>query len=187
MVQGFEPSVPQARHLLKKHTCLLRVAVSAPFGNPFRIRRLIWVRLFEPGSTARWRFHESLVRLSRVPAPLRSVSHKVCRRAPGSVPRGYGAVPPYRHGSGDRRDMLRIIPVGFCRWTRAKTRSPRPRLRALGSPPANLLVAAFGGRPRPRVAVCAFASAAEADLGLLAGGVLLTRFSTRSAVSRSIN
>jgi hypothetical protein len=27
---GFEPSVPQARHLLKKHTCLLRVAVSAP-------------------------------------------------------------------------------------------------------------------------------------------------------------
>jgi len=27
---GFEPSVPQARHLLKKHTGLLRVAVSAP-------------------------------------------------------------------------------------------------------------------------------------------------------------
>ena len=33
----------------------------------------------------------------------------------------------------------------------------------------------------------AFTSAAEADLGLLAGGVLLTRANTRSAVSRSIN
>src|SRR6202011_1188583 len=51
----------------------------------------------------------------------------------------------------------------------------------------DLLVAAFGGRPRPRVALEAFASAAEADLDLLAGGVLLKRVSTRSAVSRSIN
>ena len=48
-------------------------------------------------------------------------------------------------------------------------------------------MAAFGGRPRPRVAVAAFASVAAADVGLLAGGVLLTRVSTRSAVSRSVN
>src|SRR4029077_14008979 len=75
----------------------------------------------------------------------------------------------------------RVLPVA-----RARTRSPRPWLRALGSRPANLLVAALGGRPRPRVAVCAFDSAAEADLGLLAGGVLLTLVSTRSPVSRSI-
>ena len=33
----------------------------------------------------------------------------------------------------------------------------------------------------------AFASAAAADVGLLEGGVLLTRVSTRSAVSRSVN
>src|SRR6266446_5313400 len=72
----------------------------------------------------------------------------------------------------------RVLPVA-----RARTRSLRPRLRALGSPPADLLVAALGGRPRLRVALEAFASAAEADLGLLAGGVLLTRVSTRSAVS----
>src|ERR1700730_17059724 len=81
-------------------------------------------------------------------------------------------------------NSCRVLPVA-----RAKTRSPRPRLRALGSPPANLLVAAFGGRPGPRVALEAFAlaSAAEVDLGLLAGGALLARVSTRSAVSRSIN
>ena len=41
-------------------------------------------------------------------------SHRVCRRAPGSDPRGCGAVLPCRHGSGDRQDMPRIIPVGFC-------------------------------------------------------------------------
>jgi hypothetical protein len=35
--------------------------------------------------------------------------------------------------------------------------------------------------------VGAFTSAAEVDLDLLAGSVLLTRTSTRSAVSRSIN
>ena len=70
----------------------------------------------------------------------------------------------------------RVLPVA-----RARTRSPRPRFRALGSRPADLLVADLGGRPRPRVALEAFASAAEADLGLLAGGVLLTRVSTRSA------
>src|SRR4029077_19201726 len=29
-----------------------------PFGNPSRIRRLIWERPFEPGSTARWRFYD---------------------------------------------------------------------------------------------------------------------------------
>ena len=48
------------------------------------------------------------------------------------------------------------------------------------------LVAALGGRPRPLVAG-AFVSAAAADVGLLEGGVLLTRVSTRSAVSRSVN
>src|SRR6266436_484224 len=61
----------------------------------------------------------------------------------------------------------RVLPVA-----RARTRSPRPGLRALGSSPAGLLVDALGARPRPRVALEAFASAAEADLGLLAGGVL---------------
>ena len=53
--------------------------------------------------------------------------------------------------------------------------------------PADLLVAALGGRPRPRLAVGAFASAAAADVVLLAGGVLLTRVSTRSTVSRSVS
>ena len=49
------------------------------------------------------------------------------------------------------------------------------------------LAAALGGRPRPRLAVGAFAAAAAADVVLLAGGVLLTRESTRSAVSRSVS
>ena len=62
-----------------------------------------------------------------------------------------------------------------------------PRLGALGVRPADLLAAALGGRPRPRLAAGAFASAAAADVVLLAGGVLLTRVSTRSAVSRSVS
>ena len=62
-----------------------------------------------------------------------------------------------------------------------------PRLGALGVRPADLLAAALGGRPRPRLAVGAFASAAAADVVLLAGGALLTRVSTRSAVSRSVS
>ena len=62
-----------------------------------------------------------------------------------------------------------------------------PRLGALGSRPADLRVAAFGGHPRLRVAVEAFAFAVAADVGLRAGDVLLTRVSTRSAVSRSVN
>jgi hypothetical protein len=75
----------------------------------------------------------------------------------------------------------RVLPVA-----RARTRSPR--FGALGLRSADSLVAVFGGRPRrPRVAVGAFTSAAEADLGLLPDGALLTRVSTRSAVSRSIN
>src|SRR6516162_9407760 len=61
-----------------------------------------------------------------------------------------------------------------------------PRLGAPGLRPADLLAAALGGRPRPRLAVVAFASAAAADVVLLAGGVLPTRVSTRSAVSRSV-
>ena len=56
----------------------------------------------------------------------------------------------------------------------------------MGLRPADLLSVAFGGRPRPRGAIEAF-SAVEADLGLLPGGVLPTRVSTRSAVSRSVN
>ena len=48
---------------------------------------------------------------------------------------------------------------------------------------ADLSVAVFGGRPRPRLAVEAFASAAAAAVDLLARGVLLTRAITRSAVS----
>jgi hypothetical protein len=62
-----------------------------------------------------------------------------------------------------------------------------PRLGAPGVRPADLLAAALGGRPRPRLAVGAFAFAAAADVVLLAGGVLLTRISTRSAVSRSVS
>ena len=61
-----------------------------------------------------------------------------------------------------------------------------PRLDVLGLRPADLLAAALGGRPRPRFVVGALA-AAELDVGLLAAGVLLTRVSTRSAVSRSVN
>ena len=49
------------------------------------------------------------------------------------------------------------------------------------------LATAFGGRPRPRLAAEAMASAAATDVVLLAGGVLPTRVSTRSAVSRSVN
>ena len=63
----------------------------------------------------------------------------------------------------------------------------RTRLGALGLRPADLLAAALEGRPRPRLAVGAFASAAVADVVLVAGGVLLTRVSTRWAVSRSLN
>ena len=53
--------------------------------------------------------------------------------------------------------------------------------------PGDLLAAALGGRPWPRLAVGAFAPAVAADVVLLAGGVVLTRVSTRSAVSRSVN
>ena len=62
-----------------------------------------------------------------------------------------------------------------------------PRLGPLGLRAADSLAVALGGRPRLRLAVGAFASAAAADVVLLAGGVLLTRDSTRSAVSRSVN
>ena len=62
-----------------------------------------------------------------------------------------------------------------------------PKLGVLGLRPADLLAAALGGRPRPRLLVGALASAAAADVGLREGGVLLTRVSTRSAVSRSVN
>ena len=62
-----------------------------------------------------------------------------------------------------------------------------PRLGALGLRAADLVAAALGGRPRPRLAVGLFAPAAATEVGLLAGGVLLTRVSTRSAVSRSVN
>ena len=61
-----------------------------------------------------------------------------------------------------------------------------PRLGALGLRPADLLVAACGGRPRARRAVAALASVVAAAVGFLEG-VLLTRVSTRSAVSRSVN
>jgi hypothetical protein len=50
-----------------------------------------------------------------------------------------------------------------------------------------LLVAALGGRPRPRLAVGDFAAVGAADVALLEGGVLVTRVSTRSAVSRSVS
>ena len=56
----------------------------------------------------------------------------------------------------------------------------------LGLRAADLLVAALGGRPRVRVAVAPFVAGA-AEVSFLAGGVLLTRVSTRSAVSRSVN
>ena len=62
-----------------------------------------------------------------------------------------------------------------------------PKLGALGLRPADLFAAALGDRPRPRLAVGVFASAAAADVVLLPGGVLLTRVSTRSAISRSVS
>ena len=62
-----------------------------------------------------------------------------------------------------------------------------PRLGAFGLLPADLLAAALGGRPRARLAAGALAFAAAADVDLLEGGALLTRVSTRSAVSRSVN
>src|SRR5262249_17756928 len=108
------------------------------------------------------------------------MSHRICHRAPGSAPRGYGAAPRCRYGWGERWDMPRRGLAGF-------GRSPRPELCALGLRPADLLSDALGGRPRPRGAIAAFASATEADLSLLLGGVLPTRVSTRSAVWRSVN
>src|SRR5262252_5692159 len=76
----------------------------------------------------------------------------------------------------------RVLPVA-----RARTRSPKLGVRAPGSRPTDLLVAALGVRLRPYLATNAFPSVAEADLGLLAEGVVLTRVSTRSAVTRSVN
>jgi hypothetical protein len=59
-----------------------------------------------------------------------------------------------------------------------------PRLGALMSRPAALLAVALDVGLRPRLASGAFdAAAAMADLVLLAGDVLLTRISTRSAVA----
>src|SRR6516165_6128841 len=74
----------------------------------------------------------------------------------------------------------RVLPVAS-----ARTRSPK--LGALGLLPADLFAAALGDRPWPRLAVGVFASAATADVVLLPGGVLLTRVSTRSAISRSVS
>src|SRR6516164_104268 len=76
----------------------------------------------------------------------------------------------------------RVLPVA-----RARTRSPKLGVRAPASRPPDLLVPALGGRPRPCLASNVFPSAAATDLGLLAEGVVLTRVSTRSAVSRSVN
>jgi hypothetical protein len=50
-----------------------------------------------------------------------------------------------------------------------------------------LVAAAVGGRPRLRLVAGALVFVAAADVGLLEGGVLPTRVSTRSAVSRSVN
>ena len=61
-----------------------------------------------------------------------------------------------------------------------------PRLDVLGLRAAGLTVPALGGRPGPLV-VGVLAAVAAADVGLLEGGVLPTRVSTRSAVSRSVN
>ena len=124
-------------------------------------------------------------RLSRAPAMLPALSRTACRHAPGSAHRGDGAALRCRHGSGDSwgtpgKISCRVLPVA-----RARTRSPR--LGALGLRPADLPAAALGGRPRPRLAVAAFAPAGAVDVVLLAGGVLPTRASTRSAVSRSVS
>ena len=62
-----------------------------------------------------------------------------------------------------------------------------PRLGALRLRAADLVAAALGSRPRLWFVAGTLVSAAAADLGLLEGGVLLTRVSTRSAVSRSVN
>src|SRR5215471_7729698 len=76
----------------------------------------------------------------------------------------------------------RVLPVA-----RARTRSPKLGVRAPALRPTDLLVAALDGRPRPCLASNVFPSTAAGDLGLLAEGVVLTRVSTRSAVSRSVN
>src|SRR5215468_4222361 len=112
--------------------------------------------------------------------------HRACHRAPEAAPRGYGAGPRCRHGWGDRWGMPRKVLAGFCRWPGREHARPDPSFCAPGLRPADLLPDALG-RPRPGVAIAAFASAAEADLGLLRGGVLPTRVRTRSAVSRSVN
>ena len=95
----------------------------------------------------------------------------------------------YRHP-----DMVRAIAGTCCveflsgfAGGQGKNTLAQAQASCTGPRPADLPVAALGGRPRPRVPLEAFTSAAEASLGLLAGGVLLNRVSTRSAVSRSIN
>jgi hypothetical protein len=89
-------------------------------------------------------------------------------------------------------DMVRTIvgtrPVKFLSSPAgSQSQDALARLDPLGLRPADVLAAALGGRPRPRLAVGAFTCAAAADVVLLAGGVLLTRESTRSAVSRSVS
>ena len=137
---------------------------------------------------------ERAFRLTRVAScsseratPRRSKSHRGWRRAPGSDPPGCGAVLPCRHGSGRSPghaayNSCRVLPVA-----RSRTRSPKLRVRAPSSRPPDLVVPALGGRPRPCLASNVFPSTAAADLGLLAEGVVLTRVTTRSVVSRSVN
>ena len=113
------------------------------------------------------------------------MSHTACRHAPGSVRRGDGAALRCRHGSADRSGTPGKVPVESCRWP-GLGRDLLGSVRWVGVPQicSWLLWAAarvLGWQWGPLLL------AAAADVGLLEGGVLLTRVSTRSAVSRSVN
>src|ERR1700758_5357001 len=112
------------------------------------------------------------------------MSHTACRLALRSVRRGDGAALRCQYGLGDRWGTLGKVPVGSCRQPRpGRARPGSVRLVCV------LLVCLplLADAPRTRLAVRACAFAAAVDVVLLAGGVLLTRVSTRSAVSRSVN
>ena len=95
--RGFEPPVPGAEAITKRNRVLREDCPPNQLTNA--------AALSDPG-----------LRLSHGPGPSRLVSHRACRRALGSAPRGCGAAPRCRHDLGDRWDMPHKVLVGFCRW-----------------------------------------------------------------------
>src|ERR1700730_12075374 len=88
-----------------------------PVQKPQRSATVFFVRTARRTSLRmRRRFSDQGVRLSHGLGSWWSVSHRACRLALGSAPRGCGAAPRCRHDLGDRWDMPHKVLVGFCRW-----------------------------------------------------------------------